>query len=503
MTQTSSQRRSTFLVILMAALLHLSLLWLPGINQEWVFADGAKYFESHDPILLKHYFLMQANTLGTPFLASVLHRLLPFLDQNAVLRLLSAASFLLLGYSLLKLYSLLELDYNPALLLAVVFLNPLIWTFGGRGTADLFPAALTLFAITLFWQAENFPLRLFIAIVIYGIAITLKYHAALLLPLIGLEGLTRPGANIRQASLRYIFIVALILVIPVTYIIVAKQLYGFWFLPPELRARHGANLSLISIVMNMIGYAGYLSLLLVPYSLFAVWERVNTTRKALTTLVVTIAIFIAGFYGVRLGEEMRFGPLDAYVDPRIYNGAFLVFAAIFVLLSKDILLKTTSRSARRYVLCLVLGVFLFMAILSFTRPAQRYLLFVLPLAYFFVMNKSRSGKFITGTTVFLYGMLSLFITLSQVATGTVAQDMVQQITARGLLDDTEAGALMGTAGNRFPDQVNGAAHKHFTVIAGNSPKAIFTVESHPAPLVRKVLSLVRYEDAPVMTDDSR
>jgi hypothetical protein len=503
MTQTSSQSRGAFLVILIATLLHLSLIWLPGINLEWVFADGAKYFECYDPVLLKHYFLLQANTLGMPFLASVFHRLLPFLNQNAVLRVFSTSSFLLLGYSLLKLCSLLERDYNPAVLLAVVFLNPLIWTFGGRGTADLFPAALTLFAITLFWQAKSPPLRLAIAITAYGIAITLKYHAALLLPLVGLETLTRPGANIRKAFLRYSFIVALILVIPAAYIILAKQLYGFWFLPPVFRAIHGANLNLISIVMNMIGYAGYLSLLLVPYSLSAVWERVNTTRKALITLVATIAIFIAGVYGVRLGEEMRFGPLDAYINPRIYSGTFLVFAAIFILLSKDILLNTNTPSARRYILCMVLGIFIFVAILSLTRPAQRYLLFVLPLAYFFVMTKSRSGKYITGTTILVYVILILFITLSQVATGAVAQNMVQQITARGLLDDTEAGDLMGNAGNRFPDQVNGAAHKHYTVIAGNSPKAIVTVESHPAPLVLKVLSLVRYEDAPVTTHDSR
>jgi len=47
--------------------------------------------------------------------------------------------------------------------------------------------------------------------------------------------------------------------------------------------------------MNVIGYAGYLSLLPVLYSLCTVWERVKTARNALTTLVVTIAIFIAGF----------------------------------------------------------------------------------------------------------------------------------------------------------------------------------------------------------------
>jgi hypothetical protein len=487
---------------MIATLLRLSLIWLPGINLEWVFADGAQYFESHDPILLKHYFLLQANTLGMPLLASAFHRLLPFLDQNAVLRLLSASSFLLLGYSLLTLYSLLERDYEPAVLLAVVFLNPLIWTFGGRGTADLFPAALTLFAITLFWQAKSSPLRLAVAITAYGIAIAVKYHAVLLLPLIGLEALTRRSTNIRKAFLRYILIVSLILVIPVAYIIVAKQLYGFWLLPPAFRAMHGANLNVASILTNMIGYGGYLSLLLVPYSLFAVWERVRTTRKAVTTLVVAMGVFVAGFYRVRLGEEMRFGPLDAYVDPRIYSGALLVFTAILILISKDTLRNTTSPSARRYILCMVLGVFIFIAILSLTRPAQRYLLFVLPLAYFFVINNSRR-KFVTGATILLYGILNLFITLSQLASGTVAQQMVQQITARGLLDDTEAGVLLGNAGNRFPDQVDGAAHKPYTVIAHSSPKAICTVESHPAPLVRKVLSLVRYEDAPVTPGHSK
>lgn len=503
-TRTSSDKRDAFLVILVAILLHLSLIWLPGINLEWVFADGAKYFGSYDPLLLKHYFLLEANTLGMPFLASVLHRVLPFLGYNAVLRIISGSSFLLLGYSLLKLQSLLERDYNPAVLLAVIFLNPLIWIFGGRGTADLFPAALTLFAITLFWQPNNSTVRLAIAITAYGIAIALKYHAALLLPLVGLEAITRPGANIRKALLRFTFMVALILLIPGFYILLTKRLYGFWFVPPKFRTIHEANLNLSSVVMNGIGYTAYLSLLLLPYSLGAVWKRVNTIRKALSTLVAAFAIFIAGAYGLKLGGEMRFGPLDAYINPRIYSGVFLVFAAIFILLSKDILRAAATPSARRYLLCMFLGVMIYVAILSFTRPAQRYLLFVLPLSYFFVMTRSRSGKYITGATISAYAVLILFITLNQVATAAVAQKMVRQITARGLLDDTEPGDLIiGAAGNHFPDQVNGAAQKRYTVIAGKSPKAIVTVESHPAPLVRKVLSLVRHEDAPVTANQSK
>jgi hypothetical protein len=502
-TQTSSPSRGAFLVILVVTTVHIFLVWLPGINLEWVFADGAKYFDRYDPSLLRHYFQFEANTLGMPFLASAFHHVLPFLSYSVVLRVLSASSFLLLGYSLLKLHSLLQRDYSPAILLAVVFLNPLIWTFGGRGTADLFPAALTLFAITLFWQPNGSLVRLAIAITIYGIAITLKYHAVLLLPLVGFEMLTRPGAHTRKAVLRYSLISLLILVIPGVYILFAKHLYGFWLAPPKFREMHGLNLSLGSIIMNIIGYAAYLSLLLLPYSLGAVWRRIDTTRKAVNTLVVTSVIFVVGVYGVRLGDEMRFGPLDAYVNPRIYNGVFLVFAAIFVLLAKEVLVDAATPSARRYVLCMFLGVVTFIAILSLGRPAQRYLLFVLPLSYFFVMTKRRSGKYITAITILFYITLNLFITLNQVATGAVSQRMVQQITTRGLLNDTDPGKLIiGNAGDRFPD-LSRTAQKRYVVIVGTSPDAIVTVESHPAPMVHKVLSLVRQGDAPISPDESR
>lgn len=495
--------RDAFLVILAATLVHVFLLWLPGINLEWVFADAAKYFDCSDPLLLKRYFLLEANTLGMPFLAFALHHVLPFLTYGVVLRVLSASSFLFLGYSLLRLHFLLQRDYNPAILLAVAFLNPLIWTFGGRGTSDLFPAALTLFAITLFWQPNSSPVRLAIAITIYGIAITLKYHAVLLLPLIALERLTRPGATIGKMVVRVCLIVFLILVIPVCYILLAKRAYGFWLAPPKFRAMHGLDLHFSGIIMNILGYAAYLSLLLLPFSLSVVWGRFNTTRKALSTIVVALLIFGAGAYCVRVGDEMRFGPLDAYVNPRIYSGVFLVFAAIFVLLSKEMLRDAATQSARRYLICMFLGVLIFIGLLSLARPAQRYLLFVLPLSYFFVIDKRRGGKYLAGIAILFYVILNVFITLNQVATGAVSQQMLQQITARGLLDDTDPGKIViGNAGDRFPD-LNGAAKKHYTVIGGSSPNAIVTVESHPAPMVHKVLSLVRHEDAPASSDDSR
>jgi hypothetical protein len=253
--------------------------------------------------------------------------------------------------------------------------------------------------------------------------------------------------------------------------------------------------------MNLIAYAAYLCVLLLPYSVVALSARFNSKRKAIITLAAAGALFVVGAYGLRVEAEMRFGPLDAFINPRVYGGMFLVFAAISVLVSKEIVRHAKTQAARHYVRCILVGIVIFILVLSFTRPAQRYLLFVLPLAYLLLMNRKTSGKYVTGIAILIYTALIVFITLNQVATGSVVQKMMGQIAARGLLAATEPGDVIeGVAGDRFADQVGGAAQKHYIVVVGYSPNAIVTVESHPAPLVHKVLSLVPYQQISATTD---
>ena len=342
-------------------------------------------------------------------------------------------------------------------------------------------------------------MRLVFAIATYGIAITLKYHAALLLPLIAWEMLKRPEVKVRQALFRFSFIAALILAIPAVYVLLVKHLYGFWFVPAKFRAIHEINLTPAAIVMNLISYAAYLCLLLLPYSIIVIWSKFTSIYKRTIMTGAAIGLFILGMSVLRVETEMQFGPLDKYITPRIYGGCFLVFAGIFVLASREVLRATSTAASRRYLECIFVGLSICIVILSLTRPAQRYLLFVLPLSYVCVMDKDRTNKYITAVAASFYAVLILFITLNQVATGAVARKMVQQIAARGLLNDTDPGdVIRGAEGDRFPDQVNGAPQKQYTVIAGTNPNAIVTVDSHPAPMVHKILSLVRYKDAPML-----
>ena len=134
---------------------HLAFIDLPSINFEWAFVDAARYFGLHQQELLVRYFGVEANPLGVPLLGYIIHLILPFLNIDIIPRLLAISGFAFLAFALLRISERAGIALSAPLLTAIIFLNPLIWTFGGRGTADFFPAALALCAVALFWDAPD------------------------------------------------------------------------------------------------------------------------------------------------------------------------------------------------------------------------------------------------------------------------------------------------------------------------------------------------------------
>lgn len=171
---------------------------LPLINFEWAFADVARYFETGEPILLERYFGVEANTLGMSILAYLAHQLLPWVEWYHVPRLIVPLGFVFLGLGLLRVNAQMGRKITPEWLLLVVCLQPVIWAFGGRGTADFFPAALAIFAAALLWD----PRRDLAGALLLGVCLALKYYALFLLPLVALERLTRGQGTLPSRLLR-------------------------------------------------------------------------------------------------------------------------------------------------------------------------------------------------------------------------------------------------------------------------------------------------------------
>ena len=151
----SPNSRAIAIVTAVTIAAHLAFIGLPSINFEWAFVDAARYFGLHQQELLVRYFEVEANPLGVPLLAYIIHLILPFVIIDIVPRLLAISGFVFLAFALLRISERVGIAFSAPLLTAIIFLNPLIWTFGGRGTADFFPAALALCAVALFWDASD------------------------------------------------------------------------------------------------------------------------------------------------------------------------------------------------------------------------------------------------------------------------------------------------------------------------------------------------------------
>jgi hypothetical protein len=163
------------LAILVLTLLHLPFIFLPSLNLEFAFAGAAQYFQTGEQALLNQYFHFQANTLAFPFFISLIAKLFHSNNYLLIGRLLSLVGSVGFAISLLKLMESLMLS-SKTQYVSILLLNPLVWVFSSRATADLLPAALATLAISLLISSSANYTVIVAAAVVMGFAGLLKYH---------------------------------------------------------------------------------------------------------------------------------------------------------------------------------------------------------------------------------------------------------------------------------------------------------------------------------------
>jgi hypothetical protein len=271
--------------------------------------------------------------------------------------------------------------------------------------------------------------------------------------------------------------------------VAVKKSLGFWLAPPIYQGVHHLVLTPTFVITNFVSYSGYIALLLIPFSFLPLWKHAHSRSGIVKILGVGLLLFTLGFFVVVPNGEMDFGPLDAYLTPRIVGGCFALCAGLMPLRIADgIQSESADPSNRRYMICVAGGIFLFISVLSFTRPAQRYLLFVLPLAYCFVPRAMVRRKLIAALVIVVSIALNVFIYANQVAKGQASAEMMKQITDDGYLPSTKPGALLLQDGDQFPLEYNSPAR--YIVIPGKAADAMVVVDKRPFPFVHKAYSLV-------------
>jgi hypothetical protein len=466
------------LLLLSVLLAHVLMALLPSVNLEFAFVDAARYFSSHDKQLLDQYFSYQANTLGIPWLAWLLSLALPGMQMLVTVRLLSIAGIVLFAIGFLRISRYVHAPASPGLL-ALLLLNPLVWIYAGRGTADFLPAAVGIFAVSMALHAGRSPFQLLLAGIVLGIAGILKYHVlSLSLCIFALLWARKPD---RWFWVPPLTVTATALALLAAYLMQVHTEFGFWVTPERFQTVHQLNLG--SMVSNTVAYAGFLVLLALPLSL--AWPGATrwVQRHWMWLLPAGLAVVLAGAYGIQDNGEMNLGPLDRWVPPPVVSGIFLLLSLGCI--GPICAASGPTTTPRPYRKMLGLAILAILLAFATSRPAQRYLLPVLPLFLLALPQPTLRRPVWVGTCM-VFMLVNVFVGYSQWCTGTAAEKMAQAITQAGWIQATDPGAIDGHVGNRFRATDRAAAR--YTVVQGAADGAVISIRS--GPLLGKSFSLV-------------
>jgi hypothetical protein len=351
--------------------LHAYSLLLPFVNQESAFNQAATYFREGGSENINAFFAAEANSVVVSALGAALSLVFQFGPQYGcrVLSLACLAGFVIALHSMLP-------DQPRRLAVLGLFLivaNPLAWTFAGRGTADFTPMALAVMSIALFWRSRGSSLMVVLAALLFAAASLTKIHVVLLLPLVGLS--PEMQSVRRRTALLFIAFAAAVVSLAI-YNAAIFRTFGFWLTPPQFAVVHSPTVT--NVGNNFVRYGGYLALLAAPFSV-ALALRCSDRRMVMLKLA---AICLGAVLGLALpasAGEMNFGPFDRWIGDW-FSGA--VLSGFFVILVIGLIAMTNGWIGGG----MVLSVVLVLLALSLSRPAQRYLLLILPFYYLMIFR---------------------------------------------------------------------------------------------------------------------
>ena len=429
--------------------LHLGYINTPFVNLEWVYRQGAQFFLTGDIRALEHYFNGQANPLTYSYLVSLLVSS-SGIDQFAIYRLPA-----LFGGTLLLLV--LVRYQNPWLVL-VVALNPLIWIYSGRAYSELLAAGLMLVAYEMH---RHIAVGGFVGVLSGAV----KYHTLPILMLnAGLNWLSLIWKNgFRFWNNHYFRSIAIALAGFLIFLIIYQKLFDVWIVPSHYKFL--LETSMLNWINNFFSYGFYLGgmfFLTIPAFL-----NLNDSKSKILILGLSIVLALRNENIV----EMNFGSFNQLLGEDIILLIKIIGFWNFLLCCKIFWNDDKSR-------ILLLTVLLYMVLLSMTRPAQRYLIFVIPFWAIMICLRFEIHRVVQVGYVFILCGLNLFATLYQVQNARASADIAAWSQSKGIQISSEI------------------IYPHVGKFSHYDPKSKITVKMNPQPndkiLFSRIVKVLSY-----------
>jgi hypothetical protein len=163
------------LLLLSTIFIHLIFVKNYPVSLEFAFIDFAKFYEDYNKLILEEFISVQANTVVFSYIIFFFDQLFSIHNYLITGRLLSILSYIFLYFGILNFTNFFKINLaNFFILVLVLFLNPIIWIYGFKATADLLPASLCFFGISQIFSNKNIISKILISSFLVSLASLMK-----------------------------------------------------------------------------------------------------------------------------------------------------------------------------------------------------------------------------------------------------------------------------------------------------------------------------------------
>lgn len=482
----------------------------PWVNLEYSFAEATRTILNPDyTIGLKHYWEIEANPLGYSLIAAVVASFLNVSFWSVRIPSLFGGIVILFAGWVFYRSKNFKNDSLFFLWVAAITINPLVWIYSGRAVADILPVGFIVLSFLLCYCAKGRLWMHFIAGLCFSVASLVKFNSILL----GLGFVyiifTDEHGKIRwsrEKGLGFLFYSLLPLCILGMYFLVIYNQFEILCIPEKFKTTHFEG-HVKNFALNVGLYSSYLAITLALLSFLSVICLLKTwSRKAFFILIFISVILGTVFWKIQSDPnaftgEMGFG---GFYDKLMSNKVASLIRVCSLLLAFFLfvqLMDSAFRERNRIALFLVCTLFPFLIISSFSRPAQRYLLFCLPFLTFYVIVVLGAGmprlvRWLGWPSVIIFIAITFLSIFYQIGQGRASENMAQWIILNGYLKDTEPGSIMPHAGLHFMQDIGGSKkyivieepqpqnflHRENVMVFGKGVKTYYFTEQTPSRL---------------------
>lgn len=430
----NSRKVQIYIFFFFYILFHIIFINNFPINFEFTFSNFSKYFENYDNNIIDQYFLSQANTLVFPFIAGLISKNLNIEDGLLIPRLLSLFSyaFLILGLINFSKYYKFKLNF---FLIILFFLNPLIWVFGYRGTPDLLSASIGFYGMSGLWNLK-FNIKKFYYSLFIIFSIILKPHCFIYGLMLCIHYFKLRRKNLFD---NFLYIIILIPILVFLFFIINFKLFGFFLYSNNFQ--EALSLNFPNFINNFLSYFGFLFLSVFPISIIYIFDK-----NLLSKIIFYLFIFILGYSFIKLYGEMDLGSLTSIFGKKNLSGIVLCFAVIGFVNIKNFLTLNKKNLNKIIINPIAISIIIYIIIVSFFRPVQRYLIVIVPFLYilYFINFKTVFKKKFLIYVLFLI-IVNFTLTLNSFLNSKISLKVVNYLISKNINNQTDLGPINANA----------------------------------------------------------